>query len=78
MPEGGVMMATRGCASLTPAYKPRLRLGVTCFACHRHIHLSGVCNTPPTFAATVDAHSASVGDINRGAVTTSITPHWRR
>ena len=29
------MMATRGCASLTPGYKPRLRLGLTCFACHR-------------------------------------------
>ena len=31
----------------------------------------------PTFVPTVDAHPIS-GDINRGAVTTSITPHWRR
>ncbi len=30
----------------------------------------GVCNTPLQDASTVD--------INRGAVTTSITPHWRR
>ena len=29
------VMATRGCASLTPGYMPRLRLGLTCFACHR-------------------------------------------
>ena len=32
------MMVTRGCASLTPGYKPRLRLGLTCFACHRIQH----------------------------------------
>ena len=30
------MMDTRGCASLTPGYMPRLRLGLTCFACPRH------------------------------------------
>ena len=40
------MMATRGCASLTPGYMPRLRLGLTCFACHRHSILLGVCHTP--------------------------------
>ena len=40
------MMDTRGCASLTPGYMPRLRLGLTCFACHRHNILLGVCDTP--------------------------------
>ena len=28
-------MDTRGCASLTPGFMPHLRLGLTCFACHR-------------------------------------------
>ena len=45
MQEGGVM-ATRGCASLTPGYKPRLRLGLTCFACHRiHEHNNATAST---------------------------------
>ena len=35
MPGWWGMTATRGCASLTPGFKPRLRLGLTCFACHR-------------------------------------------
>ena len=46
-------MGTRGCASLTPGYKPRLRLGLTCFACHRHNILSGVCDTPDTIVRRV-------------------------
>ena len=41
MQEGGVT-ATRGCASLTPGYKPRLRLGLTCFACHLNNIVVGV------------------------------------
>ena len=42
---GGVI-ATRGCASLTPGYKPRLRLGLTCFACHRiHNHVNAAAST---------------------------------
>ena len=37
----------------------------------------GIFNTPLQYAQVGDAHPAS-GDINRGAVTTSITPYWRR
>ena len=74
------MMATRGCASLTPGYKPRLRLGLTCFACpriHNHDNIAPRCRDNPA-AGVGRIRYVPTGSHERGCLWGGKIKHWVR
>ena len=79
--ETQARLIARGKRSATPGCRhPHhlgIRIGCELHIINGHIRLYARIAYAPTFASDGDAHPIS-GDINRGAVTTSITPHWRR